>query len=341
VYDEWAPTEGSSAMESRHTPEPNPNTGCRIAFFSMDAGEHQDLLREECFQTAARFGFRVRVFQADGDATKQVDQIQRCLREEPSQRPTVVIVSPVREVALLAVAHVAVQLGVGWVILQRSSDYLDDLRREHPSLPIFAVLPDQREAGRIQGRQVLRLLPEGGELVYVRGPLATSSAVGRSAGLHEVMEGSGVKMFTLTSDWTVAGGAQTMKEWARIFHHGDLPHFVVGAQNDAMAMGARSALEEIAKDRPGLSIDAFAFSGCDGSPGYGRRLVAEGKLACTVVLPVTSGRAVTELASMLRGGPRPPPAILLSPLGYPEPQALAPPRRHARAAGLTERPPRR
>jgi ABC-type sugar transport system substrate-binding protein len=334
LYHEWAPTEGLM--------EPNPNTGCRLAFFSMDAGEHQELLREECVQTAARYGFRVRVFQADGDATKQVAQIQGCLREEPLQRPTVIIVSPVREVALLAVAHAAVQLGVGWVVLQRSSDYLDDLRREHPSLPIFAVLPDQHEVGRIQGRQVLRLLPGGGELVYVRGPLATSSAVDRSAGLHEVLQGTAVKMSMLTSDWTVAGGAQTMKEWARIFHHHrDVPHFVVGAQNDAMAMGARSALEELVRERPSLSIDAFAFSGCDGSPGYGRRLVSEGKLACTVVLPITSGRAVSELASMLRGGPRPPPSILLTPVGFPDPQALAPLRRPARASAYTERPPRR
>jgi ABC-type sugar transport system substrate-binding protein len=315
--------------------------GCRIAYFSMDAGEYQDLLRDECLQSAARYGFPARVFQADGDAAKQVAQIQGCLREEPQQRPTVIMVSPVREVALFSVANAAAQLGVGWVVLQRSSDYLDDLRREHPSLPIFAVLPDQHEIGRIQGRQVLRLLPEGGEFVYVRGPLATSSAVGRSAGIHEVLEGSAVKMFTLTSDWTVAGGAQTMKQWARIFQRRDLPHFVVGAQNDAMAMGARSALEEIAKERANLSIDAFAFSGCDGSPGYGKRLVAEGKLACTVVLPVTSGRAVTELASMLYGGPRPPSAILLSPSALPDPRLLTPSPRRPRAPGQTERPPRR
>src|SRR5262249_42091942 len=139
----WAPAEGSSTMDPRHTPEANPKTGCRIAFFSMDVGEYQDLLRDECLQTAARYGFPVRLFQAGGGATKQVGQIQACLREEPQQRPTVIIVSPVREIALLSVAHTAAQLGLGWVVLQRSCDYVDDLRREHPSLPIFAVLPDQ------------------------------------------------------------------------------------------------------------------------------------------------------------------------------------------------------
>jgi ABC-type sugar transport system substrate-binding protein len=323
---------------------PESKTSCRIAFFSMDRGERQDLLRDECLEAAARYGFPVRVFQADGDATNQVAQVQACLAEDPHRRPTVVIVNPVREVALFSAAHAAAQLGIGWVVLQRSCDYLDDLRRQYPSLPIFAVLPDQQEIGRIQGRQVLSLLPDGGEFVYIRGPLGTQAALARSAGVQEVLQGSAVKVFTLTSDWTLQGGSQTMKEWARVFQRRDLPQFVVGAQNDAMAMGARSALlDDIAREHPNASIDQFAFSGCDGSPGYGGRLVAEGKLTCTVVLPVTSGRAVAEIAATLHGGPRPPAAILLPSSGLPEPRELtrASSSRRGRAAVTAEPPPKR
>jgi ABC-type sugar transport system substrate-binding protein len=328
-------------MGAARTPEPK--TSCRIAFFSMDRGERQDLLREECLEAAARYGFPVRVFQADGDATNQVTQIQACLAEDPQRRPTVIIVNPVREVALFSAAHAAAQLGIGWVVLQRSCDYLDDLRRQHPNLPIFAVLPDQQEIGRIQGRQVLSLLPDGGELVYIRGPLGTHAAVARSAGVQEVLQGSAVKVFTLTSDWTTEGGSQTMKEWARVFQRRDMPQFVVGAQNDAMAMGARDALlDDISREHPNVSIDQFAFSGCDGSPGYGGRLVAEGKLTCTVVLPVTSGRAVAEIAAAMRGGPRPPAAILLSSSGLPDPRDLTrSPSRRGRAAATVEPPPKR
>jgi ABC-type sugar transport system substrate-binding protein len=322
---------------------PEPKTSCRIAFFSMDRGERQDLLRDECVEVAARYGFPVRVFQGDGDATTQVAQIQASLAEDPQRRPTIIIVNPVREVALFSAAHAAAHLGIGWVVLQRSCDYLDDLRRQHPSLPIFAVLPDQQEIGRIQGRQLLSLLPDGGELVYIRGPLGTHAAVARFAGVQEVLQGSAVKLFTLTSDWTVEGGSQTMKEWARVFQRRDLPHFVVGAQNDAMAMGAREALlDDIATEHPDVSIAQFAFSGCDGSPTYGGRLVAEGKLTCTVVLPVTSGRAVTEIAATLHGGPRPPAAILLPSSGLPDPRDLTrPSSRRGRAAATAEQPPKK
>jgi ABC-type sugar transport system substrate-binding protein len=318
---------------------PETKSSCRIAFFSMDRGERQDLLREECLETAARYGFSVRVFQSEGDATNQVAQIQACLAEDPQRRPTVVIVNPVREVALFPAAHAAAQLGIGWVVLQRQCDYLDDLRRQYPSVPIFAVLPDQQEIGRIQGRQVLSLLPDGGELVYIRGPLGTHAAVARFAGVQEALQGSAVKVFTLTSDWTVEGGCQTMKEWARVFQRRDLPHFVVGAQNDAMAMGARDALiEEIARAHPNASIAEFAFLGCDGSPAYGGRLVAEGKLTCTVVMPVTSGRAVQEIAATLHGGPRPPAAILLPSSGLPDAGDLARSSRRVRAAATVAPP---
>jgi ABC-type sugar transport system substrate-binding protein len=190
---------------------------------------------------------------------------------------------------------------------------------------------------------VLSLLPDGGELVYIRGPLGTHAALARSAGVQEVLQGSAVKVFTLTSDWTTEGGSQTMKEWARVFQRRDLPQFVVGAQNDAMAMGARNALlDDIAREHPNVSIDQFAFSGCDGSPAYGGRLVAEGKLTCTVVLPVTSGRAVAEIAAAMHGGPRPPAAILLPSSALPDPRDLTrASSRRGRSAATMEPPPKR
>ena len=65
--------------------------------------------------------------------------------------------------------------------------------------------------------------------------------------------------------------------------------------------------------RPGVR-----FTGCDGSPSFGRRLVNEGLLAATVVIPPTAGRAVSELASMLGGGARPLPEIALAVSSVPE-----------------------
>ena len=129
----------------------------------MDDGEYQNRLRQDCCDTARRCGFAFEAVSGNNSASRQVAQIYTHLNKPPGDRPTVMIVSPVRETAILAAAYSAARLGIGFVVLLRASEYLNDLRREFPSLPIFAVLCDQREIGRIQGRYFRALLPEGGE----------------------------------------------------------------------------------------------------------------------------------------------------------------------------------
>src|SRR5258708_38097069 len=150
---------------------------CRIALFLADGGEYEELLWDNCQEAAHRHGFSVRAFWADSDSQKQVRQIQGCLSESEDQRPTIVIVSPVREIALISTAHAAASSGIGWVLLHRWATYMTHLRREVPSLPIFSVMADQDDIGRIQGRQFKTLLPHGGKIVYILGPLGTWSAI--------------------------------------------------------------------------------------------------------------------------------------------------------------------
>jgi ABC-type sugar transport system substrate-binding protein len=298
---------------------------CRIGLFLMNSGDYQELLRDECVDAARRHGFSVRVFWADNDSRKQVEQIQACLKEPEGQRPTVVMTNPINETALLSTAYAAARLGIGWVLIQRWSDYLLDLRQEYGRLPIFSVTADQHEVGRIQGRQYRTLLPHGGELVYIRGPLGTSSAARRFAGVQDVLQNSSIEVFTVNSDWTIEGGAQAMKEWTRIFERRQIPKFIVGAQNDAMAMGAKKTLEEVAHNWPNFSPTSIPCCGCDGTPKYGKRLVTEGELTFTVIMQPGTRRAVDEIASMLGGGPRPLAEVSLRPVPYPEPQRLAGP----------------
>jgi ribose transport system substrate-binding protein len=313
----------------------------RLSFFTVDGGPYQELLREECLQTAHHHGIEVRLFVADSDARKQVSQIEACLRDPPSERPNVIMVAPVREIALLASVNAAARAGIGVVFLLRSCEYMDQLRDHYPDLPIFCVLADQLEIGRIQGRQLKALLPQGGEVVYIRGPLGTSSGTGRSAGLQEVLGDSPISLFPINSDWTLEGGTRAVTEWTDIFRGRELPPFHVAAQNDSMAMGARNALESMAQNLPSASTGSIAFCGSDGVPTYGQRLVKQGVLTSTIIMPPSSGKAVTEIASMLRGGPRPPSPIVLTPSAFPDPDALTalpPPKKRERP---TRHPPRR
>jgi hypothetical protein len=81
-------------------------------------------------------------------------------------------------------------------------------------------------------------------------------------------------------------------------------------------MGARTALEELASRSIQISAGSVPFCGCDGSPAYGQKLVGQGKLASTVIMPPSAGRAVSEIALMLRGAPRPAAQILLPPVAF-------------------------
>jgi ABC-type sugar transport system substrate-binding protein len=296
---------------------------CRIALFLLNSDDYQELLWDTCQEAAHRHGFPVRAFWADNDSQKQSRQIQSCLGEPEDQRPTVMIVSPIREIALISTAHAAANQGIGWVLLHRWTHYMDDLRDRFPDLPIFSVMADQEDIGRIQGQQFKLLLPEGGKLVYVRGPLGTSSAMRRFAGVQEVLQDTSVELVAINSDWTLDGGTRAMKDWLGSLPTRRPPKFIVGAQNDAMAMGARRGLEEVAAAWSTFSADAIPVCGCDGSPRYGRRLVVAGKLASTVIMPPGAGRAVAEIARMLRGGPRPPAQIVLAPQSFPDLRALA------------------
>jgi ABC-type sugar transport system substrate-binding protein len=287
-------------------------------FLRTLTNDYQELLREDCTAAAARRGYALAVFSADNDPDRQARQIRDCLAETSGTRPTVVFVSPVRENMLLVTAYEAARSGVGWVVLNRSSDYLPELRKAFPDVPLFCVNADQVEVGRIQGRQFKILLPAGGELLYVQGPILTSSAQKRLLGLQQVLKGTPIKMSTFSADWSQQGGEQAAKSWAQVFRHRDVPACVVGAQNDSMAMGVRKAFLEEADARQRPDIARIRITGCDGSPAYGQRLVSQRELTATVIIPSAAGRAVDELTAFLDRRRTPPAEVVLEVTPYPD-----------------------
>jgi hypothetical protein len=63
-------------------------------------------------------------------------------------------------------------------------------------------------------------------------------------------------------------------------------------QNDNMAMGAREAVEQ-SFEAAGKAVPAdLRVLGCDGSVAFGARLVIQGKLSATIVVPPVSGPAI-------------------------------------------------
>jgi ABC-type sugar transport system substrate-binding protein len=290
-------------------------------FLRTLTNDYQERLRDDCIATCSRLGFSLEIFSADNDPEHQVLQIRQYLKR-PRKGPAAVLISPVRERDLLAVGYDAVRMGLGWVILNRSSEHLRDLREQFPGSLVFSVTPDQHEIGAIQGRQFKLMLPNGGYLFYLRGPVMTSSAQRRLLGVEREIADAAIDMVTFSADWTGETAEKATRDWIRVIVDSDLPRCIVGAQNDDMAMGARRGLmnEAVSHNRP--EVRRIRVTGCDGSPTYGQRWVAQGDLVATVLVPSVAGQAIEEIASALDGTRRPPLEVAVSPSSYPALTAL-------------------
>lgn len=263
-------------------------------------------------RAAASAGFDVEVSYAKNNTMVQVEQLYRLTHAPQGARPVAIIIHSVDGEGLPRVARDAAKAGIGWIILNREVTYLDSLRAEYPKLPFAMVTTDQQGIGRIQGKQIKELLPSGGNILYVQGPVDTSAARQRLKGMQEAIAGTKISPQLLTGDWSEKGGEDALLWWFRFATSRDLKIDLVAAQNDAMAVGARKAISE--KRPEWLKVP---FTGCDGLPEGGQRLVRAKTLAATVIVRSNAGPAVELIAGHLRGT-LPPPRVVLAPRAYPE-----------------------
>jgi ABC-type sugar transport system substrate-binding protein len=280
--------------------------------------EFQRMQAVDARAAAARHGLDVEVLFAENNAVVPIQQLFRFVHAPEEERPFAIVVETVTGEGFERVARNAVKAGIGWVLPNRRVAYVDELRAQRPDVPLAVVTTDQEEIGRIQGRQFRALLPGGGTVLYVEGPPDTSAAQERRQGMEKAIRDAGIETKMLSGDWTEASGEKAVSSWLRLKTSEACRPDVVGAQNDAMAVGARKAILSL---REGWSD--VRFTGCDGLPEGGQHLVRSGELAATILGPTTTGPAVDLLATALQG--RTPPAeLVLEPRSFPHEDELAP-----------------
>jgi ABC-type sugar transport system substrate-binding protein len=281
--------------------------------------EFQRLQAADARESADRLGLAAEILFADNNAVLQIQQLFRCVHAEEAERPAAIVTETVTGEGLERVARSAVKAGIAWILLNRRVAYMDALRRERPDLAIAMVGTDQEEVGRIQARQWKALLPRGGAVLYVQGPPDTSVAQERLHGAEEGLRGARIELKVVSGDWTEASGEKAVAAWLRLKTSEGLAIGLVGSQNDAMALGARNC---VLASKPDWGH--VRFTGCDGLPEGGRRLVDQGALAATIVTPSNVGPALERVAAWLDGGRVPPRDVLLEPRSYPPEQAIRP-----------------
>jgi ribose transport system substrate-binding protein len=267
-------------------------------------------------EMAARLGIKVQLIYADNDAVNQTQQLVKII-QDPKQRPSAILVEAVGT-GMPQVAKAAVAAGIGWGILNSDPDYIPEFRRSG-AVPVFSVSTDQSEVGRIQGKQLSELVPEG-NILYIEGPFNSTATQLRTKGMLSTKPAK-VEMKMLKGDWTERSAHNSVKSWLSLGSWRQLEIRGVICQNDAMAMGARKAFIDLTeKDREQwLSIP---FTGCDGVTKTGQDWVRRGLLKATIITAPAAGIALEVLAKAVDAGSMPPDRTLIPPRSFPSIEEL-------------------
>jgi ABC-type sugar transport system substrate-binding protein len=267
--------------------------------------EYQQLLAAEARAAGALHGLEVEVLWAGNDPLAQVRQVTAAVSVPAADRPAAIVMQPAAAVGLDGVGRSVHQAGVGWVTLGDRAPAVEALRAEFPGLVVATVGTDNDGVGRLQARCFRALLPRGGRVVYVEGPSVNPAVIHRRKSMMDGLLGSSIELVkTLAGDWTAASAERAAQFWLRLGGKAERPD-LVGAQNDEMALGVRKAFLELRPEWKGVR-----FTGVDGTPEGGQRLVEERVLAATVITPPPTGAAMDLVAHALHGEATPPFTLL-------------------------------
>jgi len=280
----------------------------------MEENHYQKQHASAAQAMALRLGVDVEIQYAGGDAITQCEQLLEAIQSSKETRPDGIVCAPVGT-TLIQVARQAAAAGIGWAVLNREVEYIAELRSQHEA-PIFSVTLDQSEIGRIQGRQIGALLPEGGLVLYILGPSGNSTAEQRLTWMQTVKP-SNVQVRTLIGDWSQQSAHKAVGRWLQLRTSHTIPVNLVAAQNDDMALGARRAFEEHTSGEQRERWGRLPYIGCDCCPAAGQEWVRRGLLTSSVVNPPTAGIALETMVRAIQSKSKAPERTIVPPVSYP------------------------
>ena len=296
----------------------------RVALVLVDeTNQFQQLLRADAEAAARKAGLEVETLFTGESLPEQIGALRRLI-VAPERRPAALLVMSVRDHGLDRVVREAAAAGIHFVFLNAVEDDLGAVRREFPAVSISTLCPDELETGRVQGRQMRALVAGGRRVLYIQGSPRSLASRERTAGMQEATAGAPFEVVLAGGDWNPAFAGRTVREWLRLAVGGRAPFDLVSCQNDHMAGGVLEALAAAAAESGKPEVARIPVAGCDGTPEIGQRMVREGRLVATVVLPRVAAPAVDEVAALLARGEKPAPVITHAATSFPPLGELAP-----------------
>lgn len=272
-------------------------------------------------EAARRLGVDLEILYAENDAITQSTQILKAVQASPELRPDAIVFEPVGGTSLPQVARTAVGAGISWAVLNREAEYLTELRKTS-RIPIFSISSDHKEIGKIQGQQFAALLPRGGSILYIQGPSENSAAKDRTAGMQGALP-KNIQVTALRGQWTPESAYRSISSWMRLNLANKGGIDLIGAQNDAMAIGARKVFEDISNLEEREQRLRIPYTGVDGLPKTGQTWVRTGTLKATVIVPPNAGQAISMIAEAIKTGSGVPECSYTVPSSFPPLEKLA------------------
>ena len=291
-----------------------------LALLVVENNDYQAEQTISAKQAAHECEADLQVIQTEHDAVVQSQQVLKLLYSPAETRPNGIFFEPVGT-PLAQPAKIAASSGVGWV--NREVDYLGELRRLYSTTPVFCVTTNHEEVGRIQGEQIAHLLPHGGAVLYIHGPSDNKAAVRRAAAM-QAAKPANVDVRVLKGLWTEESAYNAVGSWLKLNVAKDVAFGLVAGQNDAMALGARRAFQELTGGAERDRWLSLPYIGCDGLRNTGQAYVHRGLLAATIVIPANAGQAIKALVTSLRTGQQPSECIFTSASSFPQIASLKP-----------------
>lgn len=266
-------------------------------------------------ETARRLGIDLQLIYAENDSILQSQQLLKVIQSNSESHPDGILFEPIGGTALPQVARAAAAAGIAWVVLNREVDYIGELRRNY-RVPIFSVTSNHEEIGRIEGKQLGALLPNGGSALYIQGPSESLAAKQRTTGLHETKPAN-VQVKMMKGNWTEGSAHKAISAWLKLSTSLQTKIDVIAAQNDAMAVGAKKAFQELSESLGRDHWLSLPYIGCDGVTKTGQSWVKSGLLTATVINPANTGQAIEMLAKAIESGSTPQERTFTTPRSFP------------------------
>jgi ribose transport system substrate-binding protein len=223
---------------------------------------------------------------AHQDSSTQVRQVQNFI----NQRVDALIVSPNEPGPLTAPVSQACAQKIPVIILDRTVN---------TQCYTSFIGGDNVLIGRKAGETAAKLLPNGGNVVELRGILSDTPQIDRDKGFRQGIASN--KKIKIIADreakWLKEPATSTMQQWLTRFPKIDL----VYGENDPMALGAYLAADGAKK------ADKIHFIGTDGLaiPDGGIRAVQRGQLDATFIYPTAAKEAADTVEKILHKQPVP------------------------------------